>query len=111
MNYPPIHTTVYPSYNYLSAENAYLRQTIEYRNHVLHEQQITIANLQADVNQLSQANMQFQNECAQAKAEAKRWQAVKQIMLTHMGERRTYEVQKIVDKEIRNERAGKKGLE
>lgn len=111
MNYPPIHTTVYPSYNYLSAENAYLRQTIEYRDHVLHEQQITIANLQADVNQLSQANMQFQNECAQAKAEAQRWKAVKKIMLTHIGERQMYEVQKIVDKEIRNERAGKKGLE
>lgn len=107
-NYVPIHTTVYPSYNYLSAENAFLKQAIEYRDHVMHEQQGTITKLKADIGQISQANMQFKAECAQAKAEALRWQKVKHIMLTQMGERQMYEVQKMVDREIRNERAGRK---
>lgn len=99
MNYVPIHTAVYPSYNYLSAENTFLKQNIEYKDHVLHEQQGTITKLQADVNQLSQANMNFKQENEKLKYDANRWQKVKQIMLTQLGERQMYEVQKMVDRE------------
>lgn len=105
MNYPPIHTTVYPSYNYISAENSFLKQTIEYRDHVLHEQQGTINKLNADVDQLSQANAQFRTECSKAKADAARWQVMKKIILTQGGERQLYEVQKTIDKELERNRA------
>lgn len=108
MNYIPIHTNIAPNYNYLSAENAFLKQDIEYKNAVLCDQQSTIAKYQADVEQLSQANATFKQERDQAAADAARWSVMKQIILSQGGERQLYEVQKTVDKEItlRNKAAG-----
>lgn len=99
MNYIPIHTNVAPNYNYLNAENAYLKQDIEYKNAVVCEQQTTITKLQADVQQLSQANTQFKQERDKSVADAERWQVMKKIMATQGNERHIYEVQKAVDKE------------
>lgn len=100
MNYIPIHTNVAPNYNYLSAENAFLRQNIEYKDAVLCEQQATIQKFQADVAQLSEANMTLKMERDKAVADAARWQVMKQIIKTQGNEQQLYEVQKIVDREI-----------
>ena len=105
MNYIPIHTSVYPSYNYLSAENAYLKQSLEYKDAVIIEQQETINKLNADVCQLSQASATFKQERDKLEADAHRWQVMKQIIKTQGNEREVYEVTKIVDKEIARERA------
>lgn len=99
MNYVPIHTSVAPNYNYLSAENAYLKQSIEYKDAVLCEQQTTITKLQADTQQLSKANMQFKQERDKAVADAERWHVMKKIMAEQGNERHIYDVQKAIDKE------------
>lgn len=111
MNYIPIHTNIAPSYNYLSAENAYLKQNIEYKDAVLAEQQTTIKKFQDDVSQLSQANMQLKSEHEKAVSDAARWQVMKKIILSQGGERHLYEVQKTVDKEIQNDRKRKASVE
>lgn len=99
MNYIPIHTNVFPNYNYLSAENAYLKQSIEYKDAVLCEQQMTIQKFQTDVEQISSANMQIKQENDRLKNDAERWHIMKKILLTQGGEKQLYEVQKIIDKE------------
>jgi len=111
MNYIPIHTNIAPNYNYLSAENAYLKQTIEYKDAVLCEQKVTIDKLQADTEQLSKASHTFKQERDAAVADAARWQVMKKIILTQGGERQLYEVQKTIDKELSNDRARKKSVE
>lgn len=111
MNYVPVHTSIAPNYNYLSAENAFLRHNIEYKDSVLCEQQQTISKLKADVDQLSQANMKFKTDRDKFEADSKRWQVMKQIIKNQGNEQQLYEVQKIVDKEIESERAGKKSME
>jgi hypothetical protein len=92
MNYIPIHTNIAPNYSYLSAENAYLKQSIEYKDAVLCEQQTAITKLQADTQQ-------FKQERDKAVADAERWQVMKKIMASQGNERHIYEVQKAVDKE------------
>ena len=111
MNYIPIHTNIAPSYNYLSAENAFLKQNIEYKDAVICEQQARIGQLQADVEQLSQASFTFKKERDAAMADAARWRVMKKIILTQGGERPLYEFQKNIDKELSNDRAGKKNME
>lgn len=111
MNYIPIHTNIAPNYNYLSAENAYLKQDIEYKNAVICEQQATISKLQADTQQLSQANQTFKQERDKAVADAERWRVMKKILLIQGNEQQVYDVQKIIDKELSNDRAGKKSME
>lgn len=108
MNYIPIHTNIAPNYNYLSAENAYLKQSIEYKNAVLCEQNVSIQKYQADVAQLSDANMTLKMERNKAVTDAARWRIMKQIIKTQGNEQQIYEVQKIVDKELERERAGRK---
>jgi hypothetical protein len=100
MNHIPIHTNIAPNYNYLTAENAFLRQNIEYKDHVLCEQQTKISQLQADVSHLSQASMKFKSERDKFEMDSRRWQVMQQIIKTQGNERQLYEVQKIVDKEI-----------
>lgn len=104
MNYYPIHTNITPNYNYLSAENAYLKQDIEFKNAVLLEQQTTIEKLKADIQHLSQANMTFKIERDKFEADAKRWEIMQRIIRTQGNDQHLYEVQKVVDKELRNER-------
>ena len=108
MNYIPIHTNIAPNYNYLSAENAYLKQTIEYKDAVLCEQSVAIKKYQEDVAQLSDANMTLKLERDKAVADAARWKFMKQIIKTQGNERQLYEVQKIVDRELENDRARRK---
>lgn len=100
MNYIPIHTNIAPNYNYLSAENAYLRQSIEYKDAVLCDQQATIKKFQADISQLSEANMTLKVERDKAIADAERWRVMKQIIRTQGNDEQLYTVQKIVDKDI-----------
>jgi hypothetical protein len=111
MNYIPIHTNIAPNYNYLSAENAYLKQNIEYKDAVICEQQVTIGKMRADTEQLSKANQAFKQERDYAVSDAARWRVMKKIILTQGGERQLYEVQKTIDKELSNDRAGKKSME
>jgi cell division protein FtsB len=108
MNYIPIHTNIAPNYNYLSAENAFLRQNIEYKDAVLCQQQETINKLQADVDQLSQANMQFKTERDRNEDDARRWRVMKNIIRTQGTDQALYVVQKTVDKDLENERARRK---
>lgn len=108
MNYVPIATNVAPNYNYLAAENSYLRQNIEYKDAVLCEQQTTIQKFKADVSQLSQANMTIKSERDKAQEDAQRWRVMKQIIKSQGGDRQLYEVQKIIDKELENDRSGRK---
>ena len=111
MNYVPIHTNIYPNYNYLSAENAFLKHDIEYKNAVIVDQQDRIKHLQNDVSSLSQACTKFKQERDKYEADSRRWQVMKRIIKTQGDERQLYEVQKIVDKEIESERVGKKSME
>lgn len=106
MEYVPIHTNVYPNYNYLSAENAFLRQNIEYKNAVLCEKQAEVDQLKADVDSLSQASVTFKQERDKAVLDASRWRVMQQIIRTQGGDKQLYEVQKTVDKELERERAG-----
>jgi len=111
MNYIPIHTNIAPNYNYLSAENAYLKQSIEYKDAVICEQQGTINKLHADAQQLSQANMQFKQERDKATTDAARWHVMKKIILSQGGGHQLETVEKVINKELSNDRAGKKGVE
>ena len=112
MNYIPIHTNIAPNYNYLSAENAYLKQSVEYKDAVLCEQQTKISQLQDDVSQLSQASTKFKQARDKFESDAKRWQVMKKILKTQGNEQQLYEVQKIIDTELEHDRAGRKtGLE
>lgn len=104
MNYTPIHTNIYPSYNYLAAENAYLRQNIEYKDAVLCEQMSTITKLQGSVLDATQTASKFE-------ADADRWRIMKKIILTQGGQQHLYEVEKTVDKEREHDRARKEGVE
>lgn len=110
MNYIPIHTNIAPNYNYLSAENAYLKQSIEYKDAVLGEQQARITQLQQDVEQLSQASAKYKQERDQYADDAQRWQVMHRIIKTQGNDREAYEVHKIVDKEIERERTGQGNL-
>lgn len=110
INYQAIHTQVYPSYNYLAAENAYLRQNIEYKDAVLCEQQQTISKFQSDVSQLSQANMAFRHERDQFAADAAKWRVMKKIIVKQGSEEQLYQVEKTIDQELQLERAGQSGL-
>lgn len=100
MNYYPIHTNIAPNYNYLSAENAYLKQDIEFKNAVLVEQQSTIGKLKADINQLSQANMDFKVAHDKALHDAKRWAVMKKIIATQGTDQALYVVQKTIDRDL-----------
>jgi hypothetical protein len=102
MNYIPIHTNISPNYNYLSAENAYLKHNIEYKDAVICEQQAKITELQKDVQQLSNACNLFKQERDKHSADAERWRVMKKIILTQGGQRELYEVQKTIDKDIEN---------
>lgn len=100
MNYIPIHTNVAPNYNYIAAENAFLKQDIEYKNAVICDQKGTIDKLKADVDQLSQANMALKKEMEAFENDAQRWHVMKQIIRVQGTERQAYDVQKIIDKDI-----------
>lgn len=104
MNYVPVHTSIYPSYNYLLAENSFIKQSSEYKDHVLCEQSVTITNLKKDIEQLSVANMKFKEERDRFAADAERWRVMQKIIKIQGGEQHLYEVQKIVDKDIERER-------
>jgi len=101
MNYYPIHTNIAPNYNYLSAENAYLKQDIEFKNAVLLEQQSTIGKLKADIDQLSQANMDFKVAHNKASHDAKRWAVMKKMIATQGGQEHAQHIQQVVDGEIK----------
>lgn len=100
MNHFPIPTNVVPNYNYLAAENSFLRQSIEYKDAVLQEQQTKITQLQADVTQLSQASSGYKRERDQYADDAMRWHIMQRIIKTQGNDQQLYEVQKIVDKEL-----------
>ena len=108
MNHTPIHTNVAPNYNYLSAENSFLRQNIEYKDAVLCEQQGTISKLRADVEQLSQANMTLKDQRDRVEHDAARWRVMKSIIRSQGTDKALYVVQKTVDKELEHERARRK---
>jgi uncharacterized coiled-coil protein SlyX len=100
MNYIPIHTNVSPNYNYLSAENAFLKQDIEYKNAVICEQQATISKFRDDVSQLSQANMKLREDKDCAESDAEKWRVMKQIVRSQGGEQALYYLQATIDKGI-----------
>lgn len=108
MNYINIPTTIYPSYNYLAAENAFLKQTVEFKDAVLCEQQAAIVKFQADVQQLSQSNMTLKQERDRAVEDAERWRVMQQIIKTQGSDKEAYVVQKTVDSDI-DRRKSKKG--
>lgn len=83
MNYQPIHTNITPNINYLSAENAFLKQDIEYKNAVLCEQQTKIDALQS-------ANGALQQDAA-------RWRRFKAIIDSQKGDMNSAQLQNIVD--------------
>lgn len=91
MNYTPVHTTIVPNWNYLSAENAYLKQEIEWKNAVLVEQQGKIESLQ-------RANSELQHD-------ALRWNRFKHIIDGQRGELTGQQLERIVDT---GHRGGKK---
>lgn len=111
MNYMPIHTNVYPNYNYLSAENSFLKQTIEYKDAVLGDQQVTISRLKDDVQQLSRANMDLRQERDKLKADAERWRVMQQIIRTQGNDQQAYIVGKVVDQDRQSSGRGKARVE
>ena len=104
MNYMPIHTNVYPNYNYLSAENAYLKQNIEYKDAVICDQQSMISGLRKDIDELSQANMKLKAERDKYQADAERWRVMKNIIRNQGNDQQAYLVGKVVDKSLEFER-------
>lgn len=96
MNYIPIHTSIHPTYDYMSAENAFLKQDVEYKNAVLCEQAGTINQLQGELKQVSEER----DKLKPYEMDARRWHVMKQIILSQGGERQVYEVQKVIDKEL-----------
>lgn len=93
MNYMPIHTNVHPSYNFLAAENAYLKQEIEYKNAVLCDQQDRI-------NKLGHENTALKLERDASCEDAERWRIMKQIIKTQGSEQALYVVEKTVAKDL-----------
>ena len=110
MNYVSIHTNIAPNYNYLAAENAYLKQNLEYKDAVICEQQSRITNLEKDVSQLSQASTTYKQERDKFEADAQRWKVMQRIIKMQSSEREAYEVHKIVDREIEREYTGRGSL-
>lgn len=100
MNYIPIHTSVYPNYNYLSAENAFLKQTLEYKDAVIIDQQTTIGKLNEDIQQLSSANAGLRMERDKAENELQRWKVMKKIIKSQGSDQQLYEVIKTIDRDI-----------
>lgn len=88
MPYTLIPTNVAPSYAFMQAENAYLRQSIEWRDSMLIEQQGKIENLQ-------RANSELQHD-------AMRWNKFKHIIDQQKGELTGRQIQNIVDAGHRN---------
>lgn len=104
MNYTPIHTNIFPSYNYMAAENAFLKQDVEYKNAVLCEQQATIDNLQKEIAKHEDVKSELDMlkiERDKYQMDARRWHVMKQIIRAQGNDQQLYEVQKIVDKELR----------
>lgn len=86
--YHVIHTNIAPSYNFMQAENAYLKQSIEWRDAVMIEQQTKIEALQ-------RANSELQHD-------AMRWNKFKHIIDAQKGELNAKQLQNIVDSGHRN---------
>lgn len=86
--YNIIHTNVMPSYNFMQAENAYLKQAIEWRDAVMQEQQGKIESLQ-------RANAELQHD-------AMRWNKFKHIIDAQKGDLSAKQLQNIVDRGNRN---------
>lgn len=91
MNHPVIQTNIMPSYHFVIAENNFLKHEIEYKNAVLMEQQSTITSLREDV--------------AKTDHDARRWQAMKKIILAQGGEKQLKTVETTLDTDIRIEGA------
>lgn len=102
-----IPTHVAPNYNYLAAENTFLRQNIEYKDAVLCEQQTTIQKLQENVTQLSEANMDLKIQLDKVIADAERWRIMKQIIRTQGNDQQAYLVGKVVDKDLERGRTAR----
>ena len=103
-----IPTSVYPNYNYLAAENSFLKQNIEYKDAVICEQQEKINYLEADLAQLSESTAALKAAKDRAEYDAARWQSMKKIILNQGGEKALYEVQKTVDQDIEITKRGLK---
>lgn len=111
MNYTPIHTNIYPSYNFMAAENAFLKQQIEYKDAVLCEQQHTINGLQSELTETTQENALLKSQVEDLHANSSKWKIMKQIIRGQGGERHLYDVEKVVDKEMERVRTGKESVE
>lgn len=83
VQYHLIHTSIMPSYDFVQAENAYLKQSIEWRDAVLQEQQSKIVCLQ-------KANTELQHD-------ALRWNKFKHIIDLQKGDMSAKQLQQIVD--------------
>lgn len=82
--YNVIHTNVLPSYNFMQAENSFLKHAIEWRDAVLQEQQ-------AKIEALQRANSELQHD-------ALRWNRFKHIIDAQKGELNGKQLENIVDK-------------
>lgn len=109
--YMPIHTNIYPSYNFMTAENAFLKQQIEYKDAVLCEQQTTINGLRSELTEATQENALLKAQVDEFRANANRWKVMKQIIRGQGGDRHLYDVEKVVDKEIERVGTGKESME
>lgn len=101
MNYVPIHTNISPNINFLLAENSYLKQSIEYENAVLLEQNNKLASMTDEIKTLRAERDQFAED-------AQRWKIMQQIIKVQGNQAQMYQVTKIVDMEIER---GKRSLE
>jgi hypothetical protein len=88
LNYMMVHTPVAPNYSFLQAENAYLRQALEWRDAMLVEQQNRLTHLHS-------VNAQLQHD-------AQRWAKFKGIIDKQQGELTSQQLQNIVDTGNRN---------
>lgn len=100
MNYIPIHTNITPNYNYLAAENAFLKQDIEYKNAVLSEQQHRIDDLKKDIDQLSSATATMKANQDQSISDAARWNYAKNMYFQKLGFESPNMLEKKIDKDI-----------
>lgn len=76
-------TSIYPNYNYVATENAFLKQNIEYKDAVICEQQ-------QKIDSLTQANQELQ-------LDAQRWQKFKRMFDAQKGPMNSEQLQHIVD--------------
>lgn len=111
MNYMPIHTSIYPSYDFMVAENAFLKQQIEYKNAVLCEQQTTINGLQSELTESTQEKSLLMSQVDALKADANRWRIMKHIIRGQGGDRHLYDVERAFDKEMERVGTGKESVE